>query len=427
MSVPHRWHHLKSTVVPDFSMVTRPRRKHKFATEPGRHFPTMKHGPAAMSQTLASAPQPHGSICISQSLAAFPAPCQHQFAPWGSLTRKHGSNEGWWQDYASRPLAATDTTTLWGSKGKEPGGHGNLMEFSWGRVTCSPRSWEAPAAGGSPLLLFLLTAIFLYNQWKILQLQGATLPTPNEPSEHTGRELLLSNTGASFTLTTRSPDICLNHLRWGEPQPDWYTRELLFFSWCGIYLYQDNIRNLLHWKEAQWLPATHSYSLMHFELVFHLALWNHILKVALHFQGTSSSKLGIMCIITFSCKLWRYPVKLACFTHYIFNILLSSHYLSPTQFSLTRLPPKSKTVHCLWSSNGDILTDSTILSCSSKHQFLLKRYPSTYLFGPLWHRLQYILFLKKLQKYMAISDSHDTRYPELQKKHVWTHYTTSHS
>lgn len=186
---------------------------------------------------------------------------------------------------------------------------------------------------------------------KILQLQRAILPTPNQPPEHTGRELLLSNTGVPLTLTTRSPDICFDNFRWGEPQSDWYTRELLFFFWCGIYLHQDNIINLLQWKEAHWLPATHPYCLMHFELVFHLALWNHILKVTLHFQGTSSSKLWIMCIPTFSCKLWRHPVKLAYFTHYTFNILLSAHYLSPTQFSLTLLPPKSKTVCCLWSSN----------------------------------------------------------------------------
>lgn len=162
---------------------------------------------------------------------------------------------------------------------------------------------------------------------KTVQIQRATLPIPNQPPEHTVRELFLSNTGVSFTLTRRSPDICFNNFTWGEPQSDRYTRELLFFSWCGIYLHQNNIINLLQWK-AHWLPATHC--LMHFALVFHLALWNHILKVTLHFQGTSGSKLWIMCITTFSCKLWRYPVKLVCFTHYIFNILLSARDLSPT-------------------------------------------------------------------------------------------------
>lgn len=172
MSAPHQWHHLKSTVVPDFSVVTRPMRKHQFSTELGRHFLTMKHGPTAVPQTASSrqasqapVPQLHGSTCIRQNLAAFPAPASTNL-PHGTLTWKHGSNEGWWQLYTSRPLAAMDTITLWGSKGKETGGHDILVEYSQGRDTCNPRSWEVPAAGGSPLLLFLLTARFLHNPWE---------------------------------------------------------------------------------------------------------------------------------------------------------------------------------------------------------------------------------------------------------------------
>ena len=76
------------------------------------------------------------------------------------------------------------------------------MVYRWnttgGRSHATPRSWEAAAAGGSPLLLFLLTASFLYINEEILQLQREILPTPKQPPEHTGNELFLSNTVALF-------------------------------------------------------------------------------------------------------------------------------------------------------------------------------------------------------------------------------------
>lgn len=197
---------------------------------------------------------------------------------------------------------------------------------------------------------------------KILQLQRATLPTP---SEHTGRKLFLSSTGV---LLSRSPDICSYDMRWGEPQSDWYTRELLFFSWCGIYLHQNIIINSLQWKEAHWLPAKHPYCLMHFELVFHLALRNYILKVALHFQGTSSSKLWIMYITTFSCKLWSQTSLLyALYIQYFAICSLSQFYSIQPHPTLTKIQ-NMNVAYDLPVVN--ILIGSTILLANANNLFL---------------------------------------------------------
>lgn len=85
-----------------------------------------------------------------------------------------------------------------------------------------------------------------------------------------------------------------------------------------------------------------------------------------------TSKLWIMCITTFSCKLWRYPVKVACFTHYAFNIcclLIISVLLNSLSLYPHRNPKQDVAYHL---PMVNILIGSTILSCSSKCQSFKK-------------------------------------------------------
>lgn len=108
-----------------------------------------------------------------------------------------------------------------------------------------------------------------------------------------------------------------------------------------------------------------------------------------------SSKLWMMCITTFSCKLWRYPVKVACFTHCAFNIccllIISVLLNSPSPYS--HQSPKQYVAYDLPVVN--ILTGSIILSCSSHHRSSKKISLYILVQTILWHRLQYRFWKKK--------------------------------
>lgn len=105
-----------------------------------------------------------------------------------------------------------------------------------GRSHATPQSREAAAAGGSPLLLFLLTARFLYNQWRNIAAPECNSSYPKTAIwAHSQWAFPYQYSCTLSLLTTRNPDACVTGSILDEVNPSHTgSRELLLFSWGVI-------------------------------------------------------------------------------------------------------------------------------------------------------------------------------------------------